>query len=104
MIVPAAIWAFGHSTYPVFPVYIRGIELTIAGVLFGIAFLHYGLVTCIVAHYVIDAVALGIPLVTSGNSTYLISGLAIIGLALVPGVVGFFAGRRRSGPTAATHI
>ncbi len=104
LIVPAAIWAFGHSTYPVFPVYIRGIELTIAGVLFGIAFLHYGLVTCIVAHYVIDAVALGIPLVTSGNSTYLISGLAIIGLALVPGVVGFFAGRRRSGPTAATHI
>ncbi len=103
LIVPAAIWAFGHSNYPVFPVYIRGIELTIAGVLFGIAFLHYGLVTCIVAHYVIDAVALGLPLVTSGNSTYLVSGLAIIGLALVPGVVGFFAGRTRSGPVAAVH-
>ena len=83
--------------------YIRGIELTIAGVLFGIAFLHYGLVTCIVAHYVIDAVALGLSLVTSGNSTYLVSGLAVIGLALVPRVVGFFAGRTRSGPVAAVH-
>ena len=28
LIIPAAIWAFGHSTYPVFPVYVRGIELT----------------------------------------------------------------------------
>ncbi len=99
LIVPAAIWAFGHSNYPVFPVYIRGIELTIAGVLFGLAFLHYGLVACIVAHYVFDAVALGMPLVTSGNSTYLISGLVIMGLALVPGVAGFFAGRRAPGPT-----
>lgn len=101
LIVPAAIWAFGHSNYPVFPVYIRGIEFTIAGVLFGIAFLHYGLVTCIVAHYVIDAVALGMPLVTSGNSTYLVSGLAIIGLALLPGLVAFFAGRKRPGPMVA---
>jgi len=94
LVIPAAIWAFGHSNYPVFPVYIRGIELTIAGTLFGIFFLRYGLVACIVAHYVIDAVALGLPLVTSGNTSYLISGIAVIGLAFVPGLVGLAAGRR----------
>ena len=98
LVIPAAIWAFGHSNYPVFPVYIRGIELTIVGTFFGIAFLRYGLVTCIVAHYVIDTIALGLPLITSGNSTYLVSGLTVIGLALLPGVVGFFAGRERPGP------
>ncbi len=104
LLIPAAIWAFGHSNYPVFPVYIRGIELTIVGTLFGIAFLRFGLVTCIVAHYVIDAVALGLPLVTSGNSTYLVSGLTIIGLALLPGVVGLVAGRDRPDPPlAAAH-
>jgi hypothetical protein len=50
LLIPAVIWAFGHSNYPVFPVYIRGIELTIGGLIFGVAFLRYGLVTCIVAH------------------------------------------------------
>ncbi len=94
LLIPAAIWAFGHSNYPVFPVYIRGIELTIGGLIFGVAFLRYGLVTCIVAHYVVDAVALGTPLVTSANPTYIVSGLIAIGLALVPGVVGLLAGRR----------
>lgn len=97
LLIPAAIWAFGHSNYPVFPVYIRGIELTIAGVLFGLAFLRYGLVACIVAHYVIDAVALGLPLVGSGNTSYVVSGLAVIGLALVPGVIGVIAGRASGG-------
>jgi hypothetical protein len=94
LLIPAVIWAFGHSNYPVFPVYVRGIELTIGGLIFGWAFLRYGLVTCIVAHYVVDAVALGMPLVTSANATYIVWGLIAIGLALVPGVIGLFAGGR----------
>ena len=87
------IWAFGHSNYPVFPVYIRGIELTIAGLIFGIAFLRLGLLTCIVAHFVIDAVQIGIPLLSSGNSGYVISGIIVMGIALVPALLGL-AGRR----------
>ena len=97
LLIPAAIWAFGHSNYPVFPVYVRGIELTIGGLLFGWAFLRFGLVTVIVAHYVVDAVALGMPLVSSSNPTYIVSGLIAIGLALIPGVIGLFAGRRSGG-------
>jgi len=104
LLVPAAIWAFGHSNYPVFPVYIRGIELTIGGLIFGVAFLRYGLVTCIVAHYVVDAVALGMPLVTSANPTYIVSGLVAMGLALVPGIIGLFAGRRNGASQAPEQV
>jgi hypothetical protein len=104
LLIPAAIWAFGHSNYPVFPVYIRGIELTIGGLIFGIAFLRYGLVTCIVAHYVVDAVALGMPLVTSANPTYIVSGLIAIGLALVPGMIGLVAGRRPGATPAPEQV
>ncbi|HVO35490.1 MAG TPA: type II CAAX endopeptidase family protein, partial [Gemmatimonadales bacterium] len=43
LLIPAVIWAFAHSSYAVFPIYIRGIELTIAGLMFGIAFLRLGL-------------------------------------------------------------
>ena len=104
LLIPAAIWAFGHSNYPVFPVYIRGIELTIGGLIFGVAFLRYGLVTCIVAHYVVDAVALGMPLLTSANPTYIVSGLIAIGLALVPGIIGLLAGRRNGAPTGPEQV
>jgi len=90
LLVPAVIWAFGHSSYPVLPVYLRGIELTIGGVLFGLVFLRWGVVACIVAHFVIDAVQIGMPLLTSGNATYIVSGLIVMGIALLPAVAAWF--------------
>jgi hypothetical protein len=74
----------------VFPVYLRGIELTIGGVLFGLVFLRWGLLACIVAHFVIDAVQIGMPLLTSGNGTYIVSGLIVMGIALLPAVAAWF--------------
>ena len=100
LLIPAVIWAFGHSNYAIFPVYMRGIELTIGGLIFGIGFLRYGLLTCIVAHFAIDAVLLGMPLLTSGNSAYLVSGVVVMGIALVPAALGFAA--RKAAPAAAT--
>ena len=94
LLVPAMIWAFGHSSYEVFPVYLRGIELTIGGILFGLAFLRWGLVVCIVAHFVIDAVQIGMPLLGSGNVTYIVSGVIVMGIALLPALLGWLAGRR----------
>lgn len=105
LLVPAAIWAFAHSNYPVFPVYVRGIELTIAGVLFGIGFLSLGLVACVVAHFVIDAILIGLPLLSSGNPAYVVSGIVVMGIAVVPVVVVLFGrvlGRRRGPPAAIT--
>lgn len=93
VLIPAVIWAFAHSNYPVFPVYVRGIELTIGGVFLGMAFLRFGIVTCLVAHFVINAVQAGMPLVTSGNAYYVISGGIVMGIALVPAVVGLVRGR-----------
>jgi hypothetical protein len=90
LLVPAMIWAFGHSSYAVLPVYLRGIELTIGGVLFGLVFLRWGLVACIVAHFVIDAVQIGMPLLTSGNASYIVSGLIVMGIALLPAVAAWF--------------
>ena len=94
LLIPAAIWAFAHSTYPVFPAYIRGIELTIGGVIFGIAYLRLGIVTCIVAHFVLDAVLIGMPLLTSGNTTYIVSGAVVMALGLVPALLALTVGKR----------
>jgi len=97
LLIPALIWAFAHSSYAVFPIYIRGIELTIAGLIFGVAFLRLGLLTCIVAHFVVDAVLIGMPLLSSGNAAYVVSGVIVIGIALIPAALGLIAARRGGG-------
>jgi len=102
LLVPAVVWAFAHSNYAVFPIYLRGIELTIAGLIFGLGFLRLGLLACIVAHYVVDAVLLGIPLLTSGNPAYSVSGIVVMGLALLPAVLGLTAARGATAATAPT--
>lgn len=87
LLIPAAIWAFGHSTYPVFPVYVRGIELTIAGLVFGWIFIRYGLLAMLVAHYAIDAILLAMPFLRSAGGAYLDYGLAALVCAALPLVV-----------------
>ncbi|MBN2290350.1 MAG: CPBP family intramembrane metalloprotease [Candidatus Glassbacteria bacterium] len=101
LLIPAAIWAFGHSTYPVFPVYVRGIELTIAGVIFGIFFIRFNLMTCIVAHYAIDAIFIALPLLRSGNNYYIVSGLIVCALAAVPLLLGLPGLREKAGDDGA---
>jgi hypothetical protein len=102
LLIPAVIWAFAHSNYPVFPIYLRGIELTIAGVILGLGFLRLGLLACIIAHFVVDAVIFGMPLLTSGNKGYVVSGLVVIGIASLPAVWGAAARVRHRAASAAT--
>ncbi|MFH1433250.1 MAG: CPBP family intramembrane glutamic endopeptidase [archaeon] len=93
LLIPAMIWALGHSTYTVFPVYVRAVELTIAGVIFGYMFVKYDIMTVLIAHYVIDAMLVGMPLLRSSNTYYFVSGIVVVGLMLVPAFVagvGFF--------------
>ncbi len=96
--VPAVIWALGHSSYVVFPVYVRAVELTIAGVIFGYMFVKYDILTVLIAHYVIDATLVGMPLLLSSNPYYFWSGMIVVGLMLIPaGVAGVgFLQRRYS--------
>jgi hypothetical protein len=101
LLIPAVIWAFAHSNYPVFPVYMRGIELPIGGLIFGVGFLRLGLLACVIAHFVIDAVIIGMPLLSSGNTAYVISGAIVMGIALLPAVLGLAARARAPGAVGA---
>ncbi len=97
LLIPAIIWAFGHSSYAVYPVYVRGIELTVGGLLFGYFFIRYGLMTCIIGHYVVDAIFLSVPLLKSQNTYFLVLGIAVIALAAIPGFFGLLGITRKSG-------
>lgn len=86
LFIPALVWALGHTTYVVFPVYVRAVEVTLIGLVFGWAFIRYGILTCIIAHFVADAIFVGMPLLKATNQYFLISGLIIVGLALMPAI------------------
>lgn len=82
LLLPAIVWAFLHSTYPVYPVYVRGIELTVVGLALGYVFLTEGILVTLVAHLGFNALLLSLPLLSSSNSWLQISGAAAIVLAL----------------------
>jgi hypothetical protein len=82
----AAAWGFMHSTYPQQPSYARGLELTFAGMLFGWVFQAFGLLPCLVGHYLIDAFLTARPLLTSAQPALSITAalavLPFVGLSL----------------------
>ncbi len=54
VLISAAAWGFMHSNYPQMPGYTRGIELTVAGIVWGSVMLRYGIVATLTAHYLYD--------------------------------------------------
>ncbi len=87
-LIPAIIWGFAHSHYPVFPFYTRGIELTLEGLVYGYIFMRYGLIAVIVAHYAYDAIIIGMPLFQSSNPYFFGSGVSVAGVMMIPVAFG----------------
>lgn len=54
ILISSLIWGFGHTNYAIFPVWFRGIEVSLLGIFFGIIFVKYGVVSLFVAHYLVD--------------------------------------------------
>ncbi|MBX9690867.1 MAG: hypothetical protein K2Z81_00675, partial [Cyanobacteria bacterium] len=54
-LVQAVVWGFAHSSYPQQPCFARGLELTVEGLIDGWIIRRYGLLPCLVSHYLFDA-------------------------------------------------
>ncbi|MDP2939064.1 MAG: CPBP family intramembrane metalloprotease [Candidatus Omnitrophota bacterium] len=89
-IVVSLIWGFGHSQYPIFPTWFRGIEVGTIGLLFAFLFLRYGIICLIVAHYLFD-VFWGVAgyLIGKSNNYLFYSSLFILVLPLVFAIVAY---------------
>ena len=91
VLLPAIVWAFLHSNYPIEPIYTRGLELTLVGVLFGIAFLRYGIWAPIIAHYAFNAFLTALPMMKSTSVYFQISGILVTGILLLPAIPALIA-------------
>jgi len=54
-LVMSIIWGFGHTHYPVFPAWFRGLEVSCLGLMLSFFYLRYGIIPVIVAHFLFDA-------------------------------------------------
>ena len=90
VLIPGVLWAFAHSSYVTYPIYVRGIELTVVALFLGFVFLKFDLFTAIMSHFTYNMMIVGIILLRSSESYYQISGQIVVLtllLPLLPGLV-----------------
>ncbi len=55
VIISSVVWGFAHSSYPVFPMWFRGVEVTLLGIFLSLIYLRFGIIPVIIAHFLFDA-------------------------------------------------
>ena len=66
----ATVWGFGHSSYLVYPMWFRGLETTCVGIFLGWAYLRFGIISVITAHFAFDAFWMTIGLLFGQSFTF----------------------------------
>ncbi|MFH0826557.1 MAG: CPBP family intramembrane glutamic endopeptidase [Candidatus Omnitrophota bacterium] len=91
----SCLWGIGHSTYAVFPVWFRGIEVGILGLIYGFIFVRYGLLPLIVAHYLFD-VFWGVAAYLLGETSWLlfVSAAFVLSIPLLLAIVCYFMNQK----------
>ena len=95
LLLPGALWGFAHLSYIRDPFYLRGIELTLSAIVYGLFFLRFGLTTTIVAHFAYNAGLTALPLLRSGEPRFVASGVVVVGTMLAPMIPGLAREIRR---------
>jgi len=88
ILATALIWGMGHTTYAIFPVWFRVIEVGLIGIFYGFVFLRFGIIPLIVAHYLFDVFWCSAAYLLGRSSGYLFytcAGLLVLPLFLAIG-------------------
>jgi len=91
LLIPGALWGFAHSGYVTYPIFVRGVELTIAGLFLGFVFLKFDLLTTMMSHFTYNMMVVGVILLRSKDAYYQTSGWVVVltlALPLLPGLIG----------------
>ncbi len=83
MVVSAFIWGFGHAGYPNQPWFIRGLEVGLAGMVFGLVLMRFGILSVVICHFSVDALYTAFVLIRSPNPYYVISGTLSAGVFVI---------------------
>ncbi len=89
------LWGMGHSTYAVFPVWFRALEVGTLGIIYGMIFVRYGLLPLVVAHYLFD-VFWGVAGYLLGGTSALLfmSAALVLSIPLLLAIICFFLNQK----------
>ncbi len=92
--VASIIWGFGHTGYNIYPMWFRGIEVTVMGLFLSRVYLRFGILVVVVAHYAFDVfwTSSGYFL-SKANPIYFYPVLFVLLLPFFFGLWGFFLNR-----------
>lgn len=88
ILLPSILWGFLHTGYPQQPFFIRGIEVSIMGIIFSIIMTKLNPFPLMVTHYSLNAVLTALILIKSGHPYFLLSGIIVAGITIFPIVWG----------------
>ncbi len=90
VLIPGMLWAFAHTSYVSYPIYARGIELTINAVIMGIVFLKFDLFTTLMAHFTYNMIITAMPLLRSSDPYFQFSGMIVLIVLVLPLLPGLY--------------
>lgn len=78
LILQALIFAGAHANYPNLPGYSRLIELFIPALAFGLVYLRFGLMICMITHFEYDLVLMSMPIFTADDASLWVDRVMVI--------------------------
>lgn len=88
IIISSLLWGFGHTGYAVFPMWFRGVEVTVLGLVLAGVYVRYGIIAAIAAHFLMDAFLLSLPYLLQPQWSFnFVSSVLVLGLPLLGGIV-----------------
>lgn len=95
LILQALIFAGAHANYPNLPGYSRLIELFIPAIAFGLVYLRFGLVICMITHFEYDLVLMSMPIFTADDPGLWVDRVLVILAGSAPLLALLFARLRK---------
>lgn len=84
LIAQALIFGGAHANYPQLPGYSRLIELFIPALVFGLVYLRFGLMVCMITHFEYDLILMSLPIFTATDASLWIDRLLVIFAGIAP--------------------
>lgn len=84
LVLQAIVFAGVHANYPQLPGYSRLIELFIPALAFGLVYLRYGLIPCMIAHFLYDLVLMSFPIFVADDPGLWVDRVLVIAAGAAP--------------------
>lgn len=97
IVLSAVIWGFLHSSYPQDPFFARGLEIALAGIVFGWLMVRFGILAPLAVHYTFDALGTAYALDTAGSVSATVLAYALTAIPLAIATIAVVRARLHGG-------